>query len=301
MTPNPALDVTYRLPALRPHAANRVAHVAAQAGGKGVNVSRVLHALGRPTLAVLPLGGETGRAVRRDLEEAGVPHEAVSIEGETRRTVAVVDDVDTTMLNEAGPHVEEQEWAALRARVLQLLPAARVLVVSGSLPPGVPAQAGAGLVELAHARGVPVILDADGPALVAGLAVRPTAVKPNAAELAAATGIDDPAAAAAALLEAGAQAVVASLGPDGLLVRTPEGCWRARPPGGVAGNPTGAGDAVVAALATGLAERAPWPLIAADATALSAAAVLAPRAGAFDADAYRRFAAAIRAERLTPA
>ncbi|MFG2883466.1 1-phosphofructokinase family hexose kinase [Streptomyces sp. NPDC048297] len=292
VTPNPALDITYTVPGFRPHTTHRVAETAAQAGGKGINVARVLHALGRRTIAVLPLGGATGTAVEADLVRSGIPHLRVPIDGETRRTVAVSDTADTTMLNEAGPEVGAAEWAALRGRVRDLLPRTRVLVVSGSLPRGLPEDTCADLVRLARDHGVPVILDADGPVLRAGLSARPTVVKPNAAELLAVTGIEDPAEAATALLAAGAETVVASLGPDGLLAATPDGRFRARPPERVVGNTAGAGDAVVAALAAGLADGAAWSDMLGDAVALSAATVLAPRAGVFDPGAYRRFAAA---------
>lgn len=298
VTPNPALDITYTVPGFRPHTSHRVAEVRAQAGGKGVNVARVLHTLGRPTTAVLPLGGRTGADVGEDLAHCGIPHLGVPVGGETRRTVAVVDGTDTTMLNEPGPEVAPEQWAAVCKQVRELLPRTAVLVVSGSLPRQLPVDACADLVRLAHDRGVPVILDADGPVLTAGLSARPTVVKPNAAELTAATGIQDPARAAAALLAAGARAVVASLGPDGLLAVTPDGTWQARPPRQIAGNTAGAGDSVVAALATGLADGTSWPEVLTDAVALSAATVLAPRAGAFDAAAYRSFVGLVRVTRL---
>ncbi len=293
LTPNPALDITYTLPSFRPHTSHRVTDTVEQAGGKGVNVSRVLHALGRPTTAVLPLGGRTGAAVQDDLRQCEIPHRVLTITGETRRTVAVADPVDTTMLNEAGPELTGQQWAALCAQVDELLPTAKVLVVSGSLPRGLPEDACADLVRLAHTHRVPVVLDADGPVLTAGLAARPTVVKPNAAELATATGVHDPATAATLLRDAGAETVFASLGPHGLLAVTPEGSWHARPPERVTGNTAGAGDAVVAAIAAGLADGTAWPAIVADALALSAATVLAPRAGAFDREAYRRFTEAV--------
>ncbi|MFD6423233.1 1-phosphofructokinase family hexose kinase [Streptomyces sp. NPDC060198] len=297
LTPNPALDITYSVPGFRPHASHRVTEVHAQAGGKGVNVSRVLHALGRPTTAVLPLGGRTGEVVRDDLEGRHLAHVAVAVGGETRRTVAVVDGTDTTMLNEPGPEVTADEWAAVRAAVRDLLPRARVLTISGSLPSGLRKDACAELIRLARARGVPVILDADGPVLTAGLAARPTVVKPNADELRSATGFEDPARAASALIAAGAEAVVASLGPDGLLAVTPDGVWRARPPGRIAGNTAGAGDSVVAALAAGLADATRWPELLADAVALSAATVRAPRAGEFDPETYRELARRVEVTR----
>ncbi|MFF2041539.1 1-phosphofructokinase family hexose kinase [Kitasatospora sp. NPDC058170] len=291
VTPNPALDITYDLPALRPHTSHRVAAVHEQAGGKGVNVARVLHALGHPTTAVLPLGGPTGEAVRADLDRCGLAHLAVPLApgASTRRTVAVVDPADATVLNEPGPELSTEHWAALLTAVRSLLPAARALVLSGSLPPGLRPGAYADLVRLAHEQGVPVVLDADGAALTEALDAGPTVVKPNAAELRHATGIADPLDAARALADRGARTVVASLGPDGLLAVTPDGTWRARlpPEPVVRGNPTGAGDAVVAALAVALAERSPWPQALARAVALSAAAVRAPHAGRFDRQAYR--------------
>ena len=101
-------------------------------------------------------------------------------------------------------------------------------------------------------------------------------------------GLGAAAAAAAELRDAGAAAVVVSLGGDGLLAVTGEGTWRAAPPGPVAGNPTGAGDAVVAGLAHGLVLGRPWPERLRHATALGTAAVAAPAAGQFAAADYRR-------------
>lgn len=103
-----------------------------------MNVARVLTALGRATLTVLPLGGPTGAAVRADLDASALPYHAVPIAGETRRTVAVIDRTDATLLNEPGPEVSGPEWAALRAEVAARLPSAGVLVLSGSLPRGLP-------------------------------------------------------------------------------------------------------------------------------------------------------------------
>jgi len=307
VTPNPALDITYTVPDFRPHTSHRVAEVAAQAGGKGVNVARVLTALGRDTRTVLPLGGPTGAAVEADLNAAGLPHVPVRIAGETRRTVAVVDTADATMFNEPGPELGAGEWQRLLTEVERLLPSAGVLVLSGSLPRGLPTDAYGELVRAAHRHDVPTVLDADGPALLDALPAGPTVIKPNAAELTAATGLTDLHAAAAALRERGAGAVVASLGPDGLLALDHDGAWRCTPPSTVTGNPTGAGDSVVAALAAGLLGGAGWPAVLPDAVALSAATVLAPRAGHFDRPAYHHLRATATAHpvggppaRLTP-
>lgn len=292
VTLNPALDITHTVASLVPHSSHRVTDVAAQAGGKGVNVARVLHALGLPTVAVAFRGGLTGAAVAADLDRHGIAHRLVDTAGESRRTFTVVDlgSGDATVFNEAGPAVSGAEWQALREQVHRLLTGASVLVLSGSLPPGLPDTAYAQLAGAAARAGVPVILDAAGPPLRAGVTAGPDVVKPNATELAEATGLPDPLAAAEALRAAGARAVVASLGPAGLLAVTPDGTFRAEPPAPLAGNPTGAGDSVVAAIAAGIHTGTSWPHRLADAVALSAATVKAPRAGQFDADTYHRLA-----------
>lgn len=300
VTLNPALDITYTIAELKAGTTHRP-RVHAQAGGKGVNVSRTLHALGHETVAVLPLGGFDGDAVRAELEAAGVPHHAIPIAGATRRTVTVVEESgQATGFNESGPELTGIEWAEICAAVASLLESAvldasAVLVLSGKLPRGLAEDVYAELITVAESLGVPTILDTEGAPLLAALAARPAIVKPNAHELLDATGLADPRAAAAELLDRGARAVVSSNGPEGLTALTAEGTWTARPPRIDGGNPTGAGDASVAALAVRLAAGTPWPETLADAAALSAATVLTDRAGVFDAEAYRRFRGEIEA------
>ncbi|MEV6978113.1 1-phosphofructokinase family hexose kinase [Kitasatospora sp. NPDC093806] len=304
VTLNAAVDLTYHLDRVHRHGSNRVEQVAERAGGKGVNVARVLTALGHPAVVTGLAGGPTGAALRADLAAAGLRDELVPIAGTTRRTVAVVERGagDTTVYLEPGPAVTPAEWSRFRARYRRLLADATAVVFAGSLPAGLPTDAYATLIGLAATAGVPAVLDTDGPALRAGLAAGPALVKPNAHELAAVTGESappsDPAAAARALRAAGARTVVVSLGPDGLLACTPDGDWHARPPRHIRGNPTGAGDAVVAALTAGLLAGTPWPDRLADAVALSAATVLAPQAGTFDPADHHRLRPLVEVRRL---
>ncbi|MDI3388214.1 1-phosphofructokinase family hexose kinase [Streptomyces sp. B-S-A8] len=292
VTLNTALDITYRVPRLTPHASHRVAEVTERPGGKGLNVARVLAALGRPVTVTGFAGGATGAALRDQLAEAGGVRDALlDVTGRTRRTVAVVDERtgDTTQLNEPGPLITPEEWSRLRGSYEELLPSAEAVALCGSLPPGVPVGAYAQLVRSARAAQVPVLLDTSGAPLRRGIAARPDVVKPNADELAELTGSHEPLRATRDARRRGAHTVVASLGADGLLAATPDGVWQAAPPAPVHGNPTGAGDSAVAALVAGLAEDSPWPRILARAVALSAATVLAPVAGEFDAAAYEDF------------
>ncbi|WP_329570565.1 1-phosphofructokinase family hexose kinase [Kitasatospora sp. NBC_01266] len=298
VTLNAALDVTYFVDALVPRASHRVDALHERAGGKGVNVARVLAALGQPTMVTGLAGGPTGAALRGELRAVGLADELVPIAGDSRRTVTVVsrEDGDATVFNQAGPTVQPDEWRAFTARYAQLVRDAEVVVLSGSLPPGLPDDAYAQLITLAAVADAATVLDTSGPALLAALDTGPDVVKPNAAELAAVTGHQDIAAGAAALRALGARAVVASCGPDGLYALTEQGSWRATPTERLSGNPTGAGDACVAALAAGLAAGTPWPGILREAVALSAAAVPCPVAGDFDADTYRRLRTAVPVE-----
>ncbi|MEU3824746.1 1-phosphofructokinase family hexose kinase [Streptomyces sp. NPDC029080] len=289
VTLNTALDITYRVPSLRPHASHRVTDVTERPGGKGVNVARVLAALGHEVTVTGFVGGPAGQVLRELLAEASGPVDAlVPVSGATRRTIAVVSELtgDTTQLNEPGPQIAPAEWAAFLGRYEELLSGAAAVALCGSLPPGVPVGAYANLVRTARSAGVPVLLDTSGEPLRRGVAARPDIIKPNADELAELTGSHEPLRATQDARRRGAHAVVASLGADGLLAVTPEGRWHATPPARVHGNPTGAGDSAVAGLLSGLTQQLPWPDRLSRAVALSTATVRAPAAGEFDRSTY---------------
>jgi tagatose 6-phosphate kinase len=293
VTLNAALDVTYQVPALRLGETHRPTAVDMRAGGKGVNVARVLHALGHETMVTGLVGGETGAAIRADVREAGLRESLFDMAGPSRRTVTIVSDGTATAVNEPGPPVSISDWADFVGGYHALAARASVVVLSGSLPGNLPVDAYA---QLIRATSTPVILDAAGESLRAGLSARPAVVKPNAVELTEATGVTDPVAAARVLLDRGAGAVVASLGEDGLVAVTDHGSWRVRVPESLRGNPTGAGDACVAALAAGHA--LDWPARLAEAVAVSAAAVPCALAGDIDQHTYTRLRPAITVEAL---
>jgi tagatose 6-phosphate kinase len=309
VTLNPALDVTHHVTEVDWSGVNRPVAVRTRPGGKGLNVARTLHVLGADVLAVGLFGGITGEAVRSGLGEIGVPVAATGIAGETRRTFAVVDDrrYRTALFNEPGPTVSGSEYRRFLARYQKALPGCAAVVLSGSLPPGVAADSYAELTGMAVAASVPVVLDAEGQALLRGAPGRPAIVKPNLAELerslgrpmSTAAGPDHAAVVGAAreLMAAGAQSVVVSLGAAGLLAVTCEGLWQAAPPGEASGNPTGAGDAVVAGLAHGLVLGRSWAERLRHAVALGAATAAAPAAGEFRHADYSRMLAGVRIAR----
>jgi len=296
---NPALDVTHQLDAVGWGGVNRPRAVHARPGGKGLNVARTLHALGADVLVLGMAGGITGAGVEAELRELGVPAAFTPVSGETRRTFSVVDDSRVTAFHEPGPEVGAAEFAEFRAGYQKALAGAEAVVLSGSLPPGLPNGTYATLIQ---AAGVPVVLDTHGEALRRGAAAAPAIVKPNRAEIEALTGRslttpEELTVGAGELGGAGA-AVVVTLGPEGLLAATGDGCWRARMPAAVAGNATGAGDAVTAALAHGIVVGRPWQERLRHAAALGAATAAAPVAGEFRQQDYRDALRAVAVEEV---
>ena len=302
VTPNPAYDVTYETPALVPGEVHRVTTVHRRPGGKGVNVAAVLHALGEPVVATGLADPGFAAAVGR----LGVRSDFVAALPHVRSTVAVVDGTLTTSLWEPGTAPDDPVAAgvALAEKVAGLLPGAGCLVVSGSLPPGVGASLPADLARLAHDRGVPCVVDTSGAALRAAAAVPGAVLMPNTDELADLCGpvstLSEVVAASRSLVAAGAGAVLATRGRDGIVVTTADGSWQVPAVAGVTGNPTGAGDAAAAAVARALAAGRDPVSAAQDAVALAATAVAARVAGSVDPAAFRRHRAAVTARPLTP-
>ena len=302
---NPALDITHQVPAVDWAGVNRPSAVHARPGGKGLNVARTLHALGAEVLVMGLAGGVTGDGVGAALGELGVPAAFTPVSGETRRTFTVVDGRSggTALFSEPGPRIGAGEFAELAVRYREALGGCAAVVLSGSLPPGLPAGSYATLIELAtrgrRARGARHARR--GPAGRRGRAARHREAEPGRAGGAGRAaagpgrGPDRRAVADAAhrLRAAGAQAVVASLGAEGLLAATEDGSWQARPAAAVTGNPTGAGDAVAAGLAHGLVLGRPWDERLRHAVALGTATAAAPVAGEFSHDHYASALAAV--------
>jgi 1-phosphofructokinase len=203
VTPNPSLDLTYRLPAGSgpDEEVHRAVATTLEPSGKGVNVALSLHAAGRDAVAVLPLAGATGRHLTELLTDAGLPHQTVGQPGQTRvNTTVLRDGAPTTKYNAPGPTLDAASLRALlgellecAAEVLARAPALeRWLVVCGSLPPQSPggeSPVAAGLarqaVAVAGAVGARCALDVSGAALAGAVGSGADLLAPNAAELAA--------------------------------------------------------------------------------------------------------------------
>jgi tagatose 6-phosphate kinase len=248
-----------------------------------------LHQLGEPVTLAGLCGGTTGAEIAADLERSGVHAVLTPISGQSRHTVTVVDATDATAFNESGPPVSAVEWIKFTNAFGELVKGARVVVISGSVPPGCPDTAYAELLATARANSAATVLDAGGEQLRHALGARPDVAKPNAVEVAQALGRPvttrwEARDAAQLLCDRGAATGIVSLGAEGFVAVTPSAAYDVRLPQPVHGNQTGAGDALAAALARGLARDDPWPELLADAAAVAAAAVADPVAGGVATD-----------------
>ena len=299
VTLNPAYDITYEVTSMNPGDVHRVSRVHRRPGGKGVNVAAVLARLEEPVVVT----GLADEQFANHTEELGLRTAFVHALPSVRSTVTVVEPGRTTSLWEPGVTPSDPEAVShLIERLDQLLPQATCLVVSGSVPPGVPTSTPARIARLASSRGVPTVVDTSGHALVDARSVPGVVLMPNADELRELVGpthtLTEVARASAVLVGSGVGAVFATRGSDGLLLTAADGSWQVVPPRAAQGNATGAGDAAAAAVARGLAHHVELTTIACDAVALAAAAVAAPIAGTFDADVYQQLRPAVSAQSL---
>lgn len=304
VTPNPAWDVTYPVKELRVGESNRVSTPSARAGGKGVNVARVVAQLGGQTVAIAPVGRHRVQDFADSLARAEVPARMVPVDTQLRQSVAVVPEKSgcsvnaPTLFNEAGDPLPDDSWDELIATLAALAAhqGAAVVVVSGSLPPSSTEDRFTALLEAGRSSGAQVLVDTSGPPLVWAARAGADLVKSNLLEALTATGAADLDAAADELHRLGAGSVVITDGSAGMQAR--QGCarWRAQPAEVIAGNPTGAGDAALAALAQSWAEQ--WPQRLAHAVAASAAAVHEPVAGHVDPDLVANFRNSVDVEEI---
>ena len=259
LTLNPAVDQTSRVARLEPGRVHRAFDTHLDPAGKGINVSRMAHRLGWPTIAFGFLAGDTGNIVERALRAEGVQHHLVRVPGQTRVNVTIVDGSgQATSFFGAGPEVPADALASLDELLRFWLRAARVLVIAGSVPPGVPVRACADHVRAARGAGVKVFLDADGDVLREGLRAGPDLIKPNVAEaerLLDRRLPDEPAVidAARELAGRGIGVVVISMGARGAICASGGRTWRVRPPAVELRSTVGSGDAMVAGLAVSVA------------------------------------------------
>jgi tagatose 6-phosphate kinase len=314
VTLDPAVHVSYDTTRIVPGTTHQVGRVRYRAGGRGPAVARMLHTFGHEVVAAGLAGGTAGELIRAELAQRGVPTQFTTIAMESRRVVEVTDSVTgaVTSFAEPSPYITTEELGRLAADYRSLLDGASAAVLCGGLADGLPPETYATFATYAAEAGVPVVLDAGGPALWHGAARRPALVMPEPSAAADAAGAADAGQAGAGQAGAGqagagqantewagadragadrtgdpARMVAAGVGAvatmSGATVRvlTGQGEWHAR----LAGAPAMSRDALVAGFVPGVALGWSWPDILQHAVSLAAAADLA---GGVDLVTYER-------------
>jgi len=257
LTFNPALDYAVYVPDYTTGKTNRSSREQLDFGGKGINVSYVLHQLGEPTVALGFVAGFTGQALCEMLERTGVSCDFVKLKsGLTRINVKIKCD-DETEINAAGPEISADALEELYAK-LDRISEGDVLLLSGSVPSSLPRNIYETILSRLQGRGIHFAIDAEGQLLLNVLKYRPLLIKPNRAELCGLAGREltsdvDVESAARELQVLGARNVLVSLGGDGALLLDEQGSvHRACAVGGKPINTVGAGDSMVAGFLSGL-------------------------------------------------
>lgn len=261
VTMNPSIDVSYPLEELNIDTVNRIEKVSKTAGGKGLNVSRVLSQLNAPLTATGVVGGKFGDYLTEQLDKDGIPHSFSKIDGETRSCIAILHEGKQTEILESGPEVTAEEQEAFVAHFEELMADTDFITISGSLPKGINHDFYSLLIDKATEADVKVLLDTSGATLKASLenTHKPFLIKPNETEIADLLGKEihsnDE------LVEAledkefdGIEWIVVTLGADGAIVKHQKNYYRVDIPTIKVVNPVGSGDSTIAGLAYALSE-----------------------------------------------
>lgn len=263
VTLNPSVDISYTLEQFKIDGVNRATHVSKTAGGKGLNVTRVLHDMNEPVIATGLLGGDLGNYIKSNLEEKGIQTNFNIISEDTRNCIAILHEGNQTEILEPGPQITEEESIKFLKHFTQLVDEADVVIASGSLPQGLSQDYYPQLVKITQQKGKKMIVDSSGEALKQCLEVeqKPYLIKPNKEELAALLGYDMSTIGDQLLLEMlnspllqGIEWVVVSLGGDGAYAKHRDQMYRVMIPRVDVVNPVGSGDATVAGLGLAISQ-----------------------------------------------
>ena len=253
VTLNPAIDQTLVLERFVAGDTLRVKSSRLDPGGKGINVSRVVRELGGESVAMGFAPGGLGRYIEQTLKGEGIECDFVHTKGETRTNITIVDETRHmhTILSDPGPQTDARFAEQLLTKLRKRLRADDWLVVAGSIPPPLLPEIYSEIISLARETWVHTVLDADGPALVAGVAGKPEIVKGNRRELERLLGRhlgdeESTLKAAEALREMAIRMAVVTRGREGAVAVSDEGSWRSLAPRVRAVSAVGSGDAFLA-------------------------------------------------------
>ena len=261
VTLNPSVDRRYTLNKFEKGNIYRTDNYQYTAGGKGLNVTKVINSLGADVLATGFLGGSIGDYIKKDLVKKGIDNDFVFIEEETRSCLAIISDAGCqTEILESGPLISKVEIENFYKKYNELLDTVDIVCASGSLPVGMDIDTYKNLINLAKRKGKKFLLDTSGDALKFGIEACPYLIKPNKEELEQLTGIsilnqDKLIEAVKYLLNKHIEVVVISLGEEGALAFHHDNAYKINIPKVKVESSVGSGDSMIAGLAVGLQRR----------------------------------------------
>ena len=260
ITLNPALDRTLWIQKVRDDVSNRILEEKSFAGGKSVDVSKVLKNLGVDNIALGFVGGFAGRELEGRLLNEGIETDFVRVSGETRTNIIIHETGTGKQLafNARGPEIKPDELMQFIEQ-LEKLPCGDVVAIGGSIPLGVSPEIYRKIISLVKKCQAKVVLDVDGEALRQGIKALPNVIKPNIHELSELAGrelkgLDDVVSAARSINQQGVEIVLVSMGAKGILLVSDDQQYLAVPPNVNVESTIGAGDSSVAGFVSGLVQ-----------------------------------------------
>jgi len=286
VTLNASIDKAYSMDeSIKNGTVMRVASCRNSAGGKGLNVARIVKLSGADVQVTGFVGGFNGQYLEHLLSIDGIANDFIHIEGETRSCINILDTkYGSTEYLEPGCEVSPVEEQEFLDRFSSIISRSNVITISGSIPKGVNLDIYARLIDMIKGLGKQVILDTSGESLILGLQSRPTIVKPNQDEIellfkAKLSGMSDVITYAKKIHFAGIPYVVISLGGDGALLVCEKGVFHGIPPKVEATNTVGCGDSMVGALAVALEKKYSTEKMLRYAIAIATANAISPKTG----------------------
>lgn len=280
---NPAVDKTLEIQDFKVNSVNRVSRARLDAGGKGINVSKMIARLGGRSTAIGVLAGSSGRYIKEQLDLLNIENDFIFVEGETRTNVKIVDSVNglNTDINEGGPDISNNALDEVMEKALEAADENTILVLAGSVPANVSKETYKRMIAAAKSKGAKTILDADGELLRQGLEAGPYMIKPNINELGMLFNKDisnsqEAIDLAKELFSYGVEIIVISLGSEGSVLMTKDKTLLVEGLKVEVISTVGAGDAMVATLALAIERQYSLEDAIVLATAASAASVMTP-------------------------
>ncbi|ENQ3077461.1 1-phosphofructokinase [Bacillus multifaciens] len=249
VTLNPSIDYVVQMDSFMLGAVNRAKNDMKFPGGKGINVSRVLHRLGVSNTALGFTGGFTGQFIKEALKSENVSTDFVQVDGDSRINVKIKGQEETE-LNGQGPIITDVQFEQFMKKI-ENMQAGDCVVLAGSVPSSVPKNFYETVAAYGAEHGIQVVVDASGSALEHVVKNKPFLIKPNHHELGELFGeefstVEEILPYGKKLIEQGVQNVIVSMAGDGALLFTNEGVYEATVPKGKVINSVGAGDSLVA-------------------------------------------------------